>query len=328
MGWFARKRLFAHRRSRKAVGRPAPRRVFGLVAMIAIAGGLIAYSQHSPSGLSGIREGISSLAAPVLVFVQAPLEPFKAIGRQIAFFRQGEAELRRLRGEVQELRGWKWRAKDLERRLQDLEGLARVVDAPGLAFVTGEVLAVSPGVLERSVLINGGSNRGVRIGHPVLGADGLVGVVTGVGPRSARVRLVDDALSRIGVSIGPDRVSGELIGRGMAGPEIRLRDGKARVANGDEIVTSGEGGSLPRGLRVGRVDRQTGGAEPELLGADPYAHFERLDYVSVLFHDAGELQSLLDGVPGAASANDPLPQAAVAVEEVETPGGRAQGVQR
>lgn len=327
MGWFARKRLFAHRRSRKAAGRPAPRRIFGLVAMIAIAAGLIAYSHHSPSGLSGIREGISSLAAPVLVFVQAPLEPFKAVGRQIAFFRQGEAELRRLRGEVQELRGWKWRAKDLERRLQDLEGLARVVDAPGLAFVTSEVLAVSPGVLERSVLINGGANRGVRIGHPVLGADGLVGVVTGVGPRSARVRLVDDALSRIGVSIGPDRVSGELIGRGMAGPQIRLRDGAAQVANGDEIVTSGEGGLLPRGLRVGRVDRQSGGPETGLLGADLYAHFERLDYVSVLFHDAGELQSLLDGKSSGA-ASDPLPQAAVAVEELEAPGGGAQGVRR
>ncbi len=324
MGWFARKRLFARRRSRLPSGRPGRSRVIGLIVAICIAVGLIVYSDQSPSGLSGIRETAASFAAPVLVFIQAPLEPFKAAGRQLAFFQQGEAELRRLRGEIQELRGWKWRAKDLERRLQDLEGLARVVDAPGLAFVTSEVLAVSPGVLERSVLINGGSNRGVRVGHPVLGADGLVGIVVGVGLRSARVRLIDDAQIRFGISIGPDRVSGELIGRGRSDPQVVLRDDAARVANGDEIVTSGEGGLLPRGLRVGRVDRKSDGVGSEVLRADLYAHFERLDYVSVLFHDVPEAQSILDGRTSGGPAGQPVPHAAIAADrqDGELPGAR------
>lgn len=325
MGWFARKRLFAPRRSRLPSGRPGHKRVIGLIVMICIAAGLIVYSHKSPSGLSGIRETAASFAAPILVFIQAPLEPFKAAGRQLAFFQQGEAELRRLRGEIQELRGWKWRAKDLERRLQDLEGLARVVDAPGLAFVTSEVLAVSPSVLERSVLINGGSNRGVREGHPVLGADGLVGIVSGVGSRSARVRLVDDAQSRIGISIGPDRVSGTLIGRGMTDPNVVLRDAAARVSNGDEIVTSGEGGRLPRGLRIGRVERKSDGVEPGELGAELYAHFERLDYVSVLFHDVPETPKLSDGQTSSVPDDKPLPHAAIAVEDHD---GQFSGVRR
>jgi len=268
------------RRGFDAPPRRSPVRVVSCLVLAGLGFGLLFASRADVPMLRDAREGMISVAAPVLQLARAPLEPLRVLGRQFAFVSQGERELERLRGEIQELRGWKWRAKDLERRLADLEALARVVNRPALRFVTGQVLAVAPDLFSNSVTIGVGRRDGVSVGHAVINGDGLVGIVTQVAHGVARVRLLNDAASRLDVALGPERLPGTLVGGKGRSPGVVLPADSLPVADGALIVTSGREGRLPRGLRVGRVARSTNGLVA-VLAVDE----RTLDYVSVLFHN-------------------------------------------
>jgi len=90
---------------------------------------------------------------------------------------------------------------------------------------------------------------------PVTVADGLVGVVTAVSERAARVRTILDPLSSVGVSVRGR--GGQGIAVGEAGGVVRVSDyaEDAPVAVGDVVETSSRGGLFPRGITVGRVVR-------------------------------------------------------------------------
>ena len=149
-----------------------------------------------------------------------PLEPVRHVGRQIAAQVDITEELQRLKSENQTLSSWEWRAKELERKLADLEALSKVVDEPKINFVTSRVIADSSGAFVRSVMINAGSEQNIKTGFPVVSADGLVGRVVEIGPSSARVLLSTDLNSRIPVVVGDKGVRGVLAGDNGSVPRL------------------------------------------------------------------------------------------------------------
>jgi rod shape-determining protein MreC len=88
-------------------------------------------------------------------------------------------------------------------------------------------------------------------GNPVLNEHGLVGRVVAVAPQVSRIMLLTDIESRVPVLIA--RTNGRAILTGDGGPDpgldyLRTHD---PVRPGDRILTSGDGGVIPRGLPVG-----------------------------------------------------------------------------
>jgi rod shape-determining protein MreC len=162
--------------------------------------------------------------------------------------------------------------------------------APGV--VAASVLARDPSPARASLLIDRGRAHGVRVGQPALGpAATLVGVVTDVEERSARVRLLIDAGSAVTAVVQGSRTPGALAG-GSTGLRLELVPPGAPVAVGDAVLTSALGGRLPPGLLAGRVTVVT--AEPHDLFAtievDPLVDYARLEQLLVL----------TDPLPGAA----------------------------
>jgi len=140
---------------------------------------------------------------------------------------------------------------------------ARVVSAAG----AGDTLA-----LDR------GSEAGLRVGMPVVGAGGLVGRVVEVGRRSSTVLPLVGGPSAVGVRVGVSGVAG--VASGGEGPRLPLEllDPGAPVRAGDVAVTSGLRHSLfPAGLAVGRV----AGAAGHFL-VEVFAPPARLEFVKVL----------------------------------------------
>ena len=103
------------------------------------------------------------------------------------------------------------------------------------------------------IIVNRGNGDGVRIGNPVVNEDGLVGRVDALEPHLARVRLLTDRGSAVSATLPRSHVDGIVEGSPLEGLELRFVSFSADVKVGDEIVTSGLGGSFPEGIPVGRV---------------------------------------------------------------------------
>ncbi len=111
--------------------------------------------------------------------------------------------------------------------------------------------------LLRSVTVNLGTRDGIQIGMPVVTELGLVGRVAAVTSNSAQVRLITDTGSYVNARLQDSRAEGRVDGsvRGTASGDLRMTFialGE-KIADGEVVITSGIGGSFPRGLIIGQV---------------------------------------------------------------------------
>jgi len=118
----------------------------------------------------------------------------------------------------------------------------------------GFVIGKDPRGLENWIMIDKGEKNGIEKGMPVIVSDGiLIGTVKDVYKNSSSVLLLSDAGSLINVKNIQTKAKGILKGEYNLGIIMDLVD-HAEVLNvGDEVVTSGLGESIPRGLLVGKI---------------------------------------------------------------------------
>lgn len=216
---------------------------------------------------------------------------YDAASRPIGALRDGLAEIRhllhlrsenaRLRAENERLRRWHDAALALEAENLALRELLRAPAAPTPQFTTARVVADLGGAYARSVLLAVGPQHGVRKGQVALDGAGLVGRVSEVGARSARLLLVTDINSRIPVQVERTRTRAILAGSNGPRPRLVHWSGGEAPAAGERVVTSGEAGAFPAGLPVGVVREGRGG----VLEVELFADLDRLDFVRL--HDFG-----------------------------------------
>jgi rod shape-determining protein MreC len=245
---------------------------------------LLVLSRLDHSLTHSVRWRVAEAMTPVLTALFAPLEPVRWAARQLPEAFKASRELEQVRDENQKLKSWEWRAKELERKLQDVTELARTVRETGFEFVTARVIANSSGAFVRSAMINAGQEQNVKIGHPVISGDGIVGRVVDTGGAAARVLLLTDLNSRIPVLVGNNHVRAVLSGDNGATPRLTYLPADAVVAAGDDVVTSGIGGLFPRGMKIGSVVET-----PRGLRVKPDSNLDALEYVSVLLYQSPAL---------------------------------------
>ena len=273
--------VYARRRLPETAGHRTGVAMF-LLALLSLA--LLVISRIEHPLVRAAQNQAAELAAPLLRALAVPLLPFRRLGSQVAEYRELTAELERTRLEVQRLKGWEARAIELERRLSDLGALARVVDEPGLPFITARVIADVRSPFARTILLNSGREQGIKPGYPVMSSDGLVGRIVDTGERTSRILMLSDVNSRVPVLVGPAGVRGVLLGTN--GEMLRLAHlpEDTRLEAGFAVISSGVGGIFPRGLRIGEVVDSDRGPQVRL-----HARLSALEHVSVLFYETSSL---------------------------------------
>lgn len=187
-------------------------------------------------------------------------------------------EIRQLRTEVGELRETALEHARLSRLLQ----LGNQVSAEA---VVAKVIGKDTTNWFRSILIDKGADRGIERHMAVVTGEGLVGRVIDVTASTAWVQLITDPESAVGVLIQRSRAIGIAAGSQGGAIQIKYLPLMTDVAVGDRIITSGMGGIFPKGIPVGKVARSsqpTNGTLFQLIEAQPYAEFSRLEEVMVL----------------------------------------------
>ncbi len=285
-----------------------------VVVVVAVIGAIVLLlgdrtTSEGGSTMGAARGGFEAAAGPVGGVFAAPVRWAGAARDYVGGYFFAIGENRRLKAEIAELRGWRDEAiaqKNINGRYEALLGLRT---EPPVPMATGRAISESRGPFSNAKLIDVGSAKGVRIGNPVVTDHGLVGRITGVTGGVSRVVLLTDVASRTPVMIERTDARAMLTGDGGDSPRLEFIRGSGSIKAGDRILSSGDGGGLPRGLPIGVAAKGVDGAWRVKLFSDHGA----IDYVRVLlFQSFGQLVSpnALNAPPLAGLTTAPEPSAA------------------
>lgn len=247
------------------LGRYSPK---GLTAIAAI---MLLSSIISPDLWSGPRRAATDIATPVMTVIGAP---FRAIGdtvEGVTGLTQIKAENARLLSENAQLKEWYQTAMLLRAENQSLKDLLNVIPEPDQSYITTRVIADSGSSFVKSLLIEAGTEDGVKEGQAVLGGQGMIGRVIEVGSRASRVLLLSDINSHIPVVIEDANQRAILAGTNDSYLTLMHLPREFLAKQGQRIVTSGNDGLFPSGLPIGEVAEVKDGVPLVRTFSDPYA---------------------------------------------------------
>jgi rod shape-determining protein MreC len=153
-------------------------------------------------------------------------------------------------------------------------------------LVPTKVIGLGTNPSAKSIIINVGANRGVRINNPVVTSDGIVGKTIAVTQTSSIVQLLTDHNCRISAIDQNTRTQGIIRWRGGKLLQMGEVPVESQLAVGDTIISSGFGGIFPPGIRVGIVvyaKNQTGSLFKDIL-VKPAVQFWSLEEVFVILY--------------------------------------------
>ena len=254
---------------------------FALALLIAAALGLMILSRADNAAIERLRLGVTDAAAPVL---SALSQPVAAVRRGVENVNQLvylQRDNQRLHEENERLRRWQASARELERENAAYRALLSVRNEPRVSSITTRVFADSGAPFVRTVVFASGTRDGVQNGQALVTGEGLVGRVVAAGRRASRALLLTDLNSRVPVVVESSRHRGVLTGDNSAQPKLGFLPANARVAIGERVVTSGDGGLFPPGIPVGVITAIGDSG----VRVQPLVDWDRLEYVRVLRFD-------------------------------------------
>ena len=257
---------------------------------------------------------IASATAPVaelqrgLAFALSPFaEAVNGIGAQARSVVDAAAEIDRLRRENGALRADNDRLEQRNRSLaalatenEQLTALLAVRNSLEYSTTAARVISRELADVNRIVMIDAGSEDGLKIGDVVVGAGGaLAGRVTELGTSAARVTLINDPASTVIGEIVTSRATGEVVGDLGGALVMDKIKGTQKITIGDEVVTAGISlgkairSPYPKGLVIGRIIDVT--RDPNALVqtafVEPAIDLDQLEAVLVITDYEG-------GIPG------------------------------
>jgi rod shape-determining protein MreC len=241
------------------------------------------------------RMSLDDLLAPMYAGLSGPMNRLhQDIDAVRGVFSLAE-ENRRLREENRRLRKWRDVALSLAAENQELKASLHWIPDPAVSYVTARVATDTGGVYARSVLLSVGPNHTVKKGEIAVDDSGLVGRVTEVGERSARVLLITDMNSRIPVTLEGSRTHAMLMGTNGPRPHLMYWNEATPPKEGERVVTSAEANVFPANLPVGIV-HYTAKQVPEVI---PAAQLDRLEIVRLFDYGLHGVEAPESGVRAA-----------------------------
>ena len=236
--------------TRRGAGRP-----FVLAALIVVA--LIVttlwYRENTGGPIHSLRRGVIAASEPFAVAGTWLTTPFRAVGDWVSGLGVSRADYAALQAQNLDL---KQRLAALEEAKLENDRIHQLVDfakAQDLPTIGARVIERPTDSRQRSILIDRGTSSGVARGDAVIAAGGLVGQVVEVTPWDAQVQLITDSSSGVAVLVQRTRANGIVRGT-LEGPlELEFVETKSAPVVGDVLLTSGLGGTYPKGVVVGEV---------------------------------------------------------------------------
>ncbi len=175
------------------------RRAIALLALSSIL--LITLDIQGNSAVQGLRGIFATIFQPVQSSARVITRPLENAWQGITDYGELESENARLQDQLDQQEGAFIAALATVRDAQELLALNGIDNLADISSVTAQVIGGTPSNFSQTVEINQGSDRGLRVGMPVVNAAGLVGRVTWVDNDRSLVLLANDSLYAIPVQV-------------------------------------------------------------------------------------------------------------------------------
>jgi rod shape-determining protein MreC len=244
------------------------------VVVLALGGYLTSLSNFVNQTIVGAQTWVSTRYLAVVDFLTVP--------RDVASMRQRNAELE---AEVARLQT---QMIELQQQVTETQILSALVDfaraSPENTYKAATVIGRDPSPFLRYVIINIGSNDGIRRGMPVVTEQGLVGRVDAVTADAARVQLIADPSSAVNVSLQNSKTEAMLVGSITGDLSLDMISQDVTVQPGDVVLTSGLGGGYPPNILVGQVIsvRKLDYELFQQATVQPIVNYDQLQFVLVI----------------------------------------------
>ena len=163
-------------------------------------------------------------------------------------------ENERLRKELEDLKSKNFQSSFLEAQNNELQNVLDLEKNSPYSVVNAKVILDKNSPFLNSVIINKGSNAGIKLGMPVLNEGYLAGRIVEVNFVSSRILLLNDLNSRIPVVVSPSGTQAILSGVGKREPSLEYLPDNFILGEKESIVfTSGKDGVLFPGIAIGKV---------------------------------------------------------------------------
>lgn len=135
--------------------------------------------------------------------------------------------------------------------LYALLGFAR--SSPDEQYIPAKVIGKDPSPFLKYILIDQGSDQGIRSGMPVVTNKGLVGRIEAVTASASRVKLITDSTSMINAVIVDADAECMVQGSITGDVTIEMVSQDVKLEPGQIVQTSGLGGDFPADFIIGQV---------------------------------------------------------------------------
>jgi len=266
-----------------------------LAVLVVVALALLTISFRSPtSGALHDMQGYGASALkPFQIAAERVARPFRDVYGYFSGLATAKSENAKLRRDLRQWRAIANQNLAAARRTAELEKLVNFEQGAtypkDFRTVNTTVISYPSGASTQQVTIAAGSSSGIRIGSPIVTADGLLGHVTNVFPDTSQVMVLTDPDSSIPARDVTNGVAG-IIRHGQGNTLILDRVSKAAtVQKGDIIVTQGTVDPrypdlYPYGIQIGSVLSASTSdiASYYTVQVTPFARLDSLDAVAAL----------------------------------------------
>ena len=229
------------------------------------------------------RMALNDALGPIYAVLSEPLGAIHNAVTETGQLWSLRSENAKLREENEYLRRWQTIALALDSENARLKASLNWIPDPNANFVTARVVADAGGVYARAALLAVGPNHSIRKGQIALDERGLIGRVTEVGGRTARVLLITDLNSRIPVIMETSRARAILVGTNGPRPRLLYWPEGVQPQEGERVVTSAEANAFPANLPIGTVHHSPNRV-PEV---EPFALLTKLEVVRIFDYGLG-----------------------------------------
>lgn len=161
--------------------------------------------------------------------------------------------------------------------------------------ISGTVISRNPDSWVDQIVVDRGTNDGVERGMSVMSGNGLIGRVTEANPTSSKVVLLTN-LEQSSNQVSSEIITDEEVIHGLVAGYDAEREqlimnqitSTAEIEVGEQVTTSGLGGTIPRSLVIGtvaEVSMDSHGLAQQVY-IDPAADFDHLRFVTIIDREA------------------------------------------
>lgn len=135
-----------------------------------------------------------------------------------------------------------------------LKGVLGTTKSSTHQMTLAQVIGTDTNPLKQIVVLNKGAEDGVQIGQTVIDENGILGQIINAYPNTSRLLLITDEQQSVAVTIARTGQRAMVTGSGkLDGLSLDYVFKTADVKEGDVLISSGLGGRIPAGYKVGTV---------------------------------------------------------------------------